>query len=564
MTAFLTAINEDDDTAHKWQAVSRCLDLSQVNAERSRELATKLLGVLNRLGEVTPRTLPDRAWVELTAADSYTYFPRDKVHDWVINQASPDGTITLARSDDGRWRFSAKTVAQIDNLYDSLQHLRIRHGVDERQLSLPLWIESLVPRSLKTGYVLTLKYWQWIGLFLILLVGMVLDLTVRFVLRTMSNRVIARHHASADQKTIIAAVRPLGLLFAALLWLVLLRLLGLPDGALTVLLASARVFAILVGTWSAWRITDLVGEVLGSKAAKTQTKFDDVLVPLIRKTVKIFIAVFGLIYGAGALNIPVMPMLTSLGIGGLAFAFAAKDTVENFFGSVAVILDRPFEVGDWVVMGDVEGTVEEVGFRSTRVRTFYNSQMTVPNATLVRAVVDNYGRRKYRRVKTHIGIQYDTPPDKVVAFTEGIRELVRTHPYTRKDYFQVWMHQFGASSLDILVYVFHEAPDWSTELRERERLFLDIIRLADRLGVQFAFPTQTVHLYREDPHSEHRPGELPARDTESSALSLGVQTARELTGNQPWVNQRPGPVAYQPAPGTEPPKHESRGSAGES
>ena len=111
----------------------------------------------------------------------------------------------------------------------------------------------------------------------------------------------------------------------------------------------------------------------------------------------------------------------------------------------------------------------------------------------MRAVVDNYGRRKYRRWSTHLNIAYHTTPEQIDAFCEGIREIIRLHPYTRKDYYQVWMHKFGPHSLDILLYVFFETPDWNTELRERHRLSLDIMRLADRLNVEFAFPTQTIH-----------------------------------------------------------------------
>jgi MscS family membrane protein len=240
-----------------------------------------------------------------------------------------------------------------------------------------------------------------------------------------------------------------------------------------------------------------------------------------------------------------VPLVTGLGIGGLAFAFAAKDTIENFFGSVTVLLDRPFEVGDWVIVGDTEGTVEELGLRSTRIRTFYNSQVTVPNATLVRATVDNLGRRAYRRWKTYLGVQYDTPPETLLAFTEGIRELVRQHPYTRKDFYQVWCNDFADFSLNILLYVFFRVPDWSTELRERERLFVDIVRLADRLGVQFAFPTRTVHLYRE----EHRPHEIayeiPAGAHDSDATEAGVRAAREITAEQPWQKDKPGPVRFE-------------------
>jgi MscS family membrane protein len=279
-------------------------------------------------------------------------------------------------------------------------------------------------------------------------------------------------------------------------------MLQLPDTAYTILTGTIQVFGTFAAVWAAWRFTDLISEILMDKALKTDNKFDDVLVPLVRKTVKIFIVAFGLIYGAQSLHINVIPLITGLGIGGLAFAFAAKDTIENFFGSIAVILDRPFEVGDWVNIGGTEGTVIELGFRSTRIRTFYDSLITVPNAVLVRATVDNYGKRRYRRWKTYIGVQYDTPPEKMVQFVEGIRQLIKEHPHTRKDYFHVYYNQFGPSSLDILLYVFHEVPDWSIELQERERLFIDIVKLAAELGVSFAFPTQTIHLAKDDPSPE--------------------------------------------------------------
>jgi len=306
---------------------------------------------------------------------------------------------------------------------------------------------------------------------------------------------------------------------------------------------------MLATVWAGFRVTDLLAEVAASKAAGTQNKFDDLLIPLIRKTIKIFIFVFGLIYIAGALNVPLAPLLTGLGIGGAGFAFAAKDTLEHFFGSVTVIADRPFEVGDWVKINDVEGIVEELGFRSTRVRTFYNSQVSIPNGNLVRAVVDNFGRRAYRRWSTHLTVTYDTPPEKIEAFCEGIRELIRNHPYTREDYYQVWLHEFGAHSLDILLYVFFAVPDWNTELRERHRLSVDILRLADRLGVEFAFPTQTLHVFNEQPDGEHTPAEPPGEDAELQAQQMGREAFQTITKDAPWRTQRPEPYEFPPMDG---------------
>ncbi|CAN0584394.1 unnamed protein product, partial [Laminaria digitata] len=212
----------------------------------------------------------------------------------------------------------------------------------------------------------------------------------------------------------------------------------LPPTPTIVLLVAVKVIWIAAIVWGGFKVTDLLGEWLSIQAGKTETKFDDLLVPMVKRTAKIFIAAIGLVYLASAFSIEILPLLTGLGIGGLAVAFAAKDTIENFFGSVAVILDRPFEIGDWIYVNEVEGTVEDLGFRSTRIRTFYNSLVTVPNATLVRAKVDNYGRRRFRRFKTMINVTYDTHPDKIEAFCSGIREIIKLHPYTRKDYYHVW------------------------------------------------------------------------------------------------------------------------------
>lgn len=548
---FLGAINHaSGGESQAWTSVYDCFDLSDLDQLKARDTALKLWGVLNRLEYIDGSTpLPDDREVDRDGLVRYTYFPNERF-DRSLNHLAKDGTsITLVKVASGAWKFSSQTVQNIHNLYVELADLEIVADVhDERHDSVALLLRSKMPTYLRRSRLLNLEYWQWIGLAILILLGVTLDQAVRFALRLFTNHLLARRDASARSETIALTVRPLGLLMAGLLWLVILPVLNLPGPALLVLLTAVRLFSVLAGTWASWCATNLICEILERKAAHTATKFDDVLIPLLRKTVKILIVAFGLVYGASALSIPIMPMLTSLGIGGLAFAFAAKDTIENFFGSVAVLLDRPFEVGDWVVIGDVEGTVEEVGFRSTRIRTFYNSQITVANATLVRATVDNYGRRRYRRVKTHVGIQYDTPPDKIIAFTEGIRELVRSHPYTRKDYFQVWFNQFGPSSLDILLYVFHETDDWTTELRERERLFLDIVRLADQLGVQFAFPTQTVHLYQGDSHATHQPLVPPSTNGDQQAAGLGIQSAQRIIRDQPWLGSKPEPVQFRGGP----------------
>jgi MscS family membrane protein len=346
------------------------------------------------------------------------------------------------------------------------------------------------------GFIL--QHWQWLALALLIFVGVLVERVLTFVLQRIVAQYLSRRLAgrTIEDGLITASMRPLGIVAMAALWWLGLLLLGLPPQALAILLVAAKFLAIAAVVWSAYRAVDIGAAVLGSYAAETDTKYDDLLIPLLRSSAKIFIAAFGIVFLADNLNINITGLLAGLGIGGIAFALAAQDTVKNFFGSVTVLIDRPFQVGDWVVIGGTEGTVETVGFRSTRIRTFYNSLVTLPNSNLISAQVDNYGARRYRRWKTHLGVAYGTPPEKVDVLCEGIRELVRRHPYTRKDYFHVYLNQFGPSSLDILLYIFWETPDWATELRERHRLGVDILRLTRHLGVEIAFPTQTLYLKR--------------------------------------------------------------------
>ena len=244
----------------------------------------------------------------------------------------------------------------------------------------------------------------------------------------------------------------------------------------------------------AFRAIDIFTDVLARRAALTESRADDQLIPLLNTTLKGFVIVVGALFVLSNLNVNVTSLVAGLGLGGLAIALAAQDTIRNLLGGVTIFADRPFQVGDWVVVDEIEGTVEHVGFRSSRVRTFYNSLVTVPNARMVDSGVDNMGLRRWRRYKTTLGLAYHTSTDQIQAFVEGIRAMIRANPNMRRDYYIVEFHGFGPSSLDILVYCFIDAEDWNAELRTRHVFNLDIMRLTEELGIEFAFPTQTVHI----------------------------------------------------------------------
>ena len=260
----------------------------------------------------------------------------------------------------------------------------------------------------------------------------------------------------------------------------------------------------------AYRAIDIFMDVLARRATETESKLDDSLVPLLRTAVRLFVTFVGLLFVLQNLDINVSSLIAGLGLGGLAIALAAQDTVRNLLGGVTIFADKPFEVGDWVVVDGVEGTVEAVGFRSTRVRTFYNSLISVPNGNLMDSGIDNMGQRRWRRYKTTLGVAYHTKPDQLQAFVEGIRAIIQANPGMRQDYYIVEFHGFGATSLDILVYCFIDAEDWNEELRTRHVLNLDIMRLAESLQVEFAFPTQTLHIANMPGQAQRLP-EIPDR-----------------------------------------------------
>ncbi len=395
--------------------------------------------------------------------------------------------------------------------------------------------------GLTTSGFLGLLYYQWISLFGAIFLGVVLDFIVRGIVHIIARRYLKREDdvstPSDTSKLITRAGRPFGLVASATLVYFLLPVIDMPAQAEGILRAAARIVGMIAGLMASFRVVDLAAEFFARRAAGTSTKMDDLLIPLVRKAVKVFLFAFGLVFIADALNLPIASLVAGFSIAGAAIAFASKDTIENLFGSVAVILDRPFVVGDWVVVGDVEGTVEELGFRSTRIRTFYNSLVTVPNATLVRAQVDNYGRRRFRRFKTMLNLDYATPPDRIEAFCEGIRMLIAKHPHTRKDFYEVHLNSFGAHSLDVLVYMFFRTGDWSEELRERHRFMLDILRLAKRLGVSFAFPTQTVHMLRGERPGAPMEGAVE-RLPEPESKGVGRAATDDVLARADWIEGR--------------------------
>ena len=246
-----------------------------------------------------------------------------------------------------------------------------------------------------------------------------------------------------------------------------------------------------------WQFLDILERFIAFKlsAGSDGSKSDSItkhLVPYSKKILKSLITVIVILTFLQNSGINVTSLLASLGLGGIAIALASKETLSNFFGGFTVIMDKPFSVGDWIICNQVEGTVEDIGFRSTKVKTFYDSLLTIPNSVISDSVIDNLGKRKARRTRITLDLTYDTSPEKITAFVEGIKQVIESNSHTRKDYYQCYFSGYGPHSLQILLNFFLRVKDWDTELLQKQNIFLEILRLSKKLGVDFAFPTQTL------------------------------------------------------------------------
>ena len=539
MRTFLDAMDEgrDADAAH-------CLDLSKLTATKEaretkrQELAYKLKDVLDKLIQVEVFQYPESADATATFSVAETH-----IHNVDLSDREIAERIIISQSDDGLWRFDADTVIEIEALFEQLLDREKVQGLTEPPKSaassevLPsIWLAERFPIDMRKTRFLLPTY-QWICLAAVVLLGLLADRLARLALDAFMKLWFRIRHGSSAP-VIPGMWRPVGLFMQFLTWYVATKYIGLPTTLLTVLLIGLKYFAVIAGIWTSFHLIDLAARMAAHRAAATKSRFDDLLVPLLSKSLKLLATCIGIVVCINAFGWEVVGLLGGLGIGGMALAFASQDAISNVFGSLTVLLDRPFEVGDWIVSEGVEGTVETVGFRSTRVRTFYDSVITVPNSRFTTSTVDNLGQRQYRRFKTLIGVQYDTTPEQLDAFCEGVRELIRRHPYTRKDYYHVYVNDFDDSSLNILLYCFFDCSDWSIELRERHRLLVDIMKLASRLRVEFAFPTRTIQMFQGVPaHAE--------QDVDwSDPRSLGLSAAAEVAGPVLLDKDRPGRVEF--------------------
>ena len=258
--------------------------------------------------------------------------------------------------------------------------------------------------------------------------------------------------------------------------------------------ALGRGFSVILVIWFCLRFIDQVAAQWEKKGGEKQQNLNRQATPIIRKAAKVFLVLLGGAMFLQNLGYSVGSLLAGLGLGGMAIALASKDTLANLFGAMVVFLDRPFEVGDWIQMGDIEGTVEEVNLRTTRVRTFQDSQITMPNANLTTSFINNWSRMGRRRIRFTLGLVYGTSPEKLQGALASIRQLVADDPELHPEGKVVFLDELGPYSMNVLIQCFTKATAYPEHAAVKERLLFAIMAQLSQQGVQLALPTSAVVL----------------------------------------------------------------------
>ena len=399
-------------------------------------------------------------------------------HKWIVNDRLP--RVYMVKLGE-RWLFSPETVEAVPSLYaDSFS-------------GLARALRSALPPPFHRSLILGLMGWQLVLFGVLVLASFVVGRVAHSVLEKQVVRVARRLKLAISQDLVSRLKTPLT-------WAAMgaVFLLGVPDlqlgarsaAALNLLAQAALSVAIMVVFL---RLADMVSDLWKIKAEETDTKLDDQLIPLANRAVKIVIWALGLLSILDNLGVDVTSLLAGVTISGLAVALAAKDTVENLFGSVMIFVDRPFQIDDYIEVGGVGGTVVEVGFRSTRLKTSVGSIVTIPNGSIASTKVDNLGLRKARRMRFNLGFTYAATREQINEFCTRAHAILEADERI-VDGHEVAMVNFGDSAIEVMVHAFVHELGWSNDLVVNHEIRMRIWELVDEVGLSFAFPSQSLYV----------------------------------------------------------------------
>ncbi len=379
------------------------------------------------------------------------------------------------------WRFSHDTVSRINGLYRA-------HGYGA--------IGDLLPSLFFSLSFLGLQLWQWVALAVALLFGYGVARLVARVLLVAFGAIARRTAASWDNALVKALDGPLAIVLWGLALTVTSSWVGLPPDAVGLARVAWRLLTLFGIGWILFRAWDGFTDKMRRRVDE-RNRVTLGYIPIISRAVKFVISVFILLAALDVIGINVVAMLAGIGLGGVAIAFAAQKTIENVFGAVTIAGDRPFMAGDTVTGGGITGTVEEIGVRSTRLRTLDRTLVTIPNALLAAGTIVNFTQRDRFLFNPTIGLRYETTTHQLTWVIDEIRKMLLAHPKVFQESHRVRFSSFGDSSFNVEVLAWIVAGDFDESTAVAEELNFAITEIIERSGTAFAFPSQTLYMGRD-------------------------------------------------------------------
>ncbi len=480
--------------AGNYTAAAERLDLGSIpeprRAEEGPELARKLKIVLDQ-----------KLWVEY---ETLSADPEGHVEDGLppgvdrvgsIHGPVGEVAVLLQRvaADDGArvWKIASSTVQRIPALYDA-------HGYGP--------LGEVLPAALFEIRFLEIELWQWIGLLLLVVLAFAVSWIATWIVHRTLRAAVQRTRTDLDDRLAELVTSPVRVAIALALFSAGALTLRLSAPVHDLLSGIEQGLAVVVVTWILMRVVHVTADVASERLRAEGRNSVVAMMPLGRKTVKAVLGLIAFIALLQNLGFNVTGIIAGLGVGGLAVALAAQKTVENLFGGVTLAVDQPVRVGDFCKFGDTVGTVEDVGLRSTRVRTLDRTLVTVPNAEFSQLQLENYAKRDRIRLFATLGLRYETRPDQLRWLLAEIRKLLAAHPMVHPDPARVRFVGFGACSLDLELFAHVLTRDINEFHKVREDIFLRLMDIVEASGSGFAFPSQTVYFARDGGLDRERGG----------------------------------------------------------
>lgn len=487
-----------------WQTVKhygdlafRAFDFSQL--PRENRLVKELESVLY-LKEILDRiNLPPATEIP---GDENVGDETKPVSHWTI----PETSITIAKVTEGpragEYLFTADTVNQLQDLYESAKHLPYKPGAAERILDRFLHSPgAIVPHSVNSALpewsreiVLGEAIWQWLTLAVVLTGAWLL---IRLLLHC--GRRWDKHHRRVNTAKRFGI--PVALLASVAILegarIVLVYGAKLQEGFWDVLSSLIMVLIFIGLSWFIVLTTGRIADAINQARKVKEGSIDSQMARVVLRLIGLLLLVCLILYAAGFFGVPLTPVVASLGVGGLAIALAVRPTLENIIGGLTLFADKPVRIGDYCRFGDEEGTVEAIGLRSTRVRKQDDTLVSLPNADFSQREIVSYAQVRQRLYRTTLGLRYETGAEQLRYVITKLREMLLGHPMVSPQKLHVRFHAFGAYSLDVEIFAYIKTAVWLEYLAVREDINFRIIDIVNDAGTGFAFPSQTAYLGRD-------------------------------------------------------------------